>query len=208
MSRRMQQFSKSTALLRSLIHYSLCLYSSGTLSSGTSCVRTGPVSGPGASSTPFTISASNAFPSSSNSATLSESASSILDNPCNSPDSSPARRSLPNSSGANATVSSPPLFSRTSSKTKASLSRLIPFLPPDRVFIDAVFGGVFLFANFFLGFNIFLADFFFLIAFFIGVTLHSSQSSSPSPNFVLGFLSWEQYAQSTTCWSFLSQTDK
>jgi hypothetical protein len=65
---------------------SLSRYSPGTSSSGTSCVWTSFSSASSASSTPFTTSASNAFPSSSNSSTLSESAPSRLDNPCRPPD--------------------------------------------------------------------------------------------------------------------------
>jgi hypothetical protein len=65
---------------------SLSRYSPGTSSSGTSWVWTSFSSASSASSTPFTTSASNAFPSSSNSSTLSESAPSRLDNPCRPPD--------------------------------------------------------------------------------------------------------------------------
>src|SRR6266513_4991833 len=83
-----------------LTHYFLSRYSPGTSSCGTSCVRTSPAS---ASSTPFTTSASNAFPSSSNSSTLSESAPWTLDNPCKSLDCSPGR--APSPSSPNATVS-------------------------------------------------------------------------------------------------------
>ncbi len=64
----------------------------GNIIRGTSCVRTSPPSASSASSTPITTSASNAFPSSSNSSTLSESAHSTLDNPCKSPDCSSRRR--------------------------------------------------------------------------------------------------------------------
>src|SRR3984893_11835465 len=66
------------------------LKSSGKSSScGRWWVRTSPSSASGASSTPFTTSASKALPSSSNSSTLSESALSISDNPCKSPDCPP-----------------------------------------------------------------------------------------------------------------------
>src|SRR5437773_552979 len=78
-----------------LTHYFLSRYSPGTSSCGTSCVRTSPSSASSASSTPFTTSASNAFPSSSNSSTLSESAPWTLDNPCKSPDCSPDRAPSP-----------------------------------------------------------------------------------------------------------------
>src|SRR6266403_2076251 len=49
-----------------LTHF-LARYSPGTSSCDTSCVRTSPLVRSPASSTPFTTSASNAFPSSSNS---------------------------------------------------------------------------------------------------------------------------------------------
>jgi len=61
-----------TGMIRS---HSLPRYPPGTSTcGGTSCVRTSPSSVSPASSTPFTTSASNAFPCSSNSSTLSESA--------------------------------------------------------------------------------------------------------------------------------------
>src|SRR5213079_1968722 len=65
-------------------------------------------SAPPASSTPVTTSASNAFPSSSNSSTLSESAPWTLDSPCRSPDCRPKRASR--SSAGRATVSTLWLF--------------------------------------------------------------------------------------------------
>ncbi len=86
-------------------------YSPGTSSCGTSCVRTSPSSASPASSTPFTTSASNAFLSSSNSSTLSESAPWTSDNPCKSPDCWPDRP--PSPSGASATVSTLWPFSRS-----------------------------------------------------------------------------------------------
>src|SRR6059058_2175701 len=100
----------SPARREPLTLYFLPRYSSGTSSSGTSCVRTSLSSAPPASSTPVTTSASNAFPSSSNSSTLSESAPWTLDNPCRSPDW-PER--APDPSGENATVSTLWLFFRT-----------------------------------------------------------------------------------------------
>ena len=65
---------------------SLSKYSSGTSSSGTSRVRTSCSSASSARCTPETMPASKAFPSSSNSSTLSESARSRRDTPCRSPD--------------------------------------------------------------------------------------------------------------------------
>jgi len=69
--------------------YSSSRYSAGTSSSGTSRVRTSFPSRARESSTPDMTPASNAFPSCSNSSTLSESTLSTLDNPCRSPDCSP-----------------------------------------------------------------------------------------------------------------------
>src|ERR1700730_12071143 len=72
------------------------LKSSGKSSScGRWWVRTSPWSASGASSTPFTISASKALPSSSSSSTLSELAFSSSDNPCNAPDCPPDFESNP-----------------------------------------------------------------------------------------------------------------
>src|SRR5258708_5404071 len=137
-------------------HYSsLSRSSPGTSSCGTSCVRTSPSSEPSASSTPFTTSASNAFPCSSNSSTLSESAPWTLDNPCKSPDCSPAR--TPSLSNGNDTVSTLWLLPRTCS------------LSAPAVFTCAFFGAAFVFANFFLGVTLLLNSFL-LIAFFIGAT--------------------------------------
>src|SRR5690349_8662718 len=59
---------------------SLFRYSAGTSSSGTSRVLTSDTSGGLASSAPSTASASNVFPSSTNSSTLSESASATSEN--------------------------------------------------------------------------------------------------------------------------------
>src|SRR5258708_14222769 len=101
-------------MLPTLAHYSsLSRYSPGTSSCGTSCVRTSPSSVSPASSTPFTTLASNAFPCSSNSSTLSESAPCTFDNPCKSSDCSPVR--APSLSNANDTVSTLCLFPRTCS---------------------------------------------------------------------------------------------
>src|SRR5258708_1336375 len=103
-----------------LAHYSsLSRYSPGTSSCGTSCVRTSPSSESSASSTPFTTSASKAFPCSSNSSTLSESAPWTLDNPCKSPDCSPVR--TPSLSNGNDTVSTLWLFHRCHLLAQTSL---------------------------------------------------------------------------------------
>src|SRR5215472_756463 len=69
---------------------SLSSYSSGTSSCETSCVRTSPSSASGAFSTPLTIPASNAWPSSNNSSALSESAPSTTETPPKSPPPAPA----------------------------------------------------------------------------------------------------------------------
>src|SRR5580693_6894798 len=90
--------------------YSVSEYSPGTSSSGTSCVCTSCPSASPALSTPATTPASNAFPSSSNSSTLSESAPSRFDKPCKSPDCPPDR--APNPLGSNTTVSTPSLLPR------------------------------------------------------------------------------------------------
>src|ERR1700730_4595743 len=72
------------------------LKSSGKSSScGRWWVRTSPSSASGASSTPFTTSASKGLPSSSSSSTLSELASSTSDNPCQAPDCPPDFESDP-----------------------------------------------------------------------------------------------------------------
>src|SRR6266481_3816549 len=148
-----------------LTHYFLSRYSPGTSSCGTSCVRTSAASASSASSTPFTTSASNAFPSSSNSSTLSESAPWTLDNPCKSPDCSPGR--APSPSSPNATVSTLWCFPRTCSLSAPAVSSPIAFLPPAFVLTFAFFGAAFFFANFFLGVTLFLASLC-LIAIFIG----------------------------------------
>src|ERR1035441_9860680 len=145
--------------------YSLSKYSPGTSSCGTSCVRTSFSSLPPACSTPVTASASNAFPSSINSATLSESAPSMLDNPCESPDCPPLALSA---SGANASVSTLWLFLRTRVRSAAGVfAPAVVFLPRAFVFTAAFFKVGFFFANFFLGVPLFLASFF-LTVFFIG----------------------------------------
>src|SRR6266403_1831079 len=150
-----------------LTHYFLSRYSPGTSSCGTSCVRTSPASASSASSTPFTTSASNAFPSTSNSSTLSESAPWTLDNPCKSPDCSPAR--TPGLSNGNDTVSTLWVFPRTCSLSTPLVFPPVVLLPPTFVFASALFGAAFFFANFFLGVTLFFASFF-LTAFFIGTT--------------------------------------
>src|SRR5712664_1004307 len=139
-------------------HYSLSRYSPGTSSCGTSCVRTSISSASPASSTPFTTSASNAFPSSSNSSTLSESAPSTLDNPCKSPDCSP--ECGPSPSSPNATVSTLWLFSLTCFLRSTAVFRLVVFLPRAFVFTSAFFGAAFFSANFFLGVTLILVGFF------------------------------------------------
>src|ERR1039458_1451655 len=140
-------------------HYSLSKYSPGTSSCGTSCVRTSFLLAFPASSTPFTTSLSNAFPSSSNSSTLSESAPATLDNPCKSPDCRPELASRP--FGGNATVSTLWLFSGI-----CFLSALTVFAPiwTAFVFTAAFFGAGFFLADFFLGTPLFLSSF------FVGVT--------------------------------------
>src|SRR5437879_8675570 len=130
-----------------LTHYFLSRYSPGTSSCGTSCVRTSPSSASSASSTPFTTSASNAFPSSSNSSTLSESAPWTLDNPCKSPDCSPAR--VPSPSDANATVSTLWLFPRTCFLSAPTVFPPVVFFPSTFVFTSAIFGAAVFFAHFF-----------------------------------------------------------
>src|SRR5260370_12332634 len=140
-------------------HLFLSRYSPGTSSWGTSCVRTSfPLASP-ASCTPFTASASNAFPSSSNSSTLSESAPSRLDNPCKSPDC-PLERG-PSPSGANATVSTVWLFPRTGFLAARAVFPTAFFLSPAFVFVLAFFEAAF-FASFAL--SAFLIGFSFLPA--------------------------------------------
>src|SRR5229473_5657270 len=141
-----------------LTHCFLSRYSPGTSSCGTSWVRISLSSVSPASSRPFTTSASNAFPSSSNSSTLPESARWTLDNPCKSPDCSPDRS--PSPSGANATASTLLLFPRTCFLSAPAVFPPVVFLPPTFVFSSPFFG-----AAFFLGVVIFLASFF-LNAFF------------------------------------------
>src|SRR5579864_4849721 len=134
--------------------HSLSKYSSGTSSSGTSCVRTSRGSSLSASSTPITASASNAFPSSTNSSTLSELTVSDRDRPCRSPDCSPERDTGP------------------SPKNSAAPARGFPlracFLP-DVFFLAALFADTLRFAVFldlFAGFDFLVALFFGLIDFF------------------------------------------
>jgi hypothetical protein len=147
-----------------LAHYFLSRYSPGTSSCGTSCVRTSFSSLSPACSTPVTASASNAFPSSINSDTLSESAPSMLDNPCKSPDCPPLAL---RPSGANASVSTLWLFLRTRVRSAAGVFAPVVFLPRAFVFTTAFFKVGFFFANFFFGAPLFLASFF-LTVFFIG----------------------------------------
>src|SRR4029077_10777657 len=152
-------------------------YSPGTSSSGTSWVRTSLSSAAAASSTPFTISASNAFPSSSSSSTLSESAPSRLVNPCKSPDCPPARDPRP--FGVNVTVSTISLFPRTGLFRALAVFPAAFFLLPALTFTLAFFGTDFFCGNFFLGaaflpairFVCFFLDFF-LVA--IGEVYHLS----------------------------------
>src|SRR6266851_3655996 len=142
---------------RRSIHLSLSRYSPGTSSWGTSWVWTSfPLASP-ASCTPFTASASNAFPSSSNSSTLPESAASRLDNPCKSPDC-PLERG-PSPSGANATVSTVWLFPRTGFLAARAVLPTGFFLAPAFVFAPAFFEAAF-FASFAL--SAFLIGFTFL----------------------------------------------
>src|SRR5216683_7175207 len=117
-----------------LTHYFSSRYSPGTSSCGTSCVRTSPASASSASSTPFSTSASNAFPSSSNSCTLSESAPWTLDNPCKSPDCSPERE--PDSFRENVNTSRRWLSPRFCLLPAATVFPRIAFLP--RAFLFAV----------------------------------------------------------------------
>src|ERR1019366_6163165 len=145
--------------------YFLSRYSSGTSSCGTSCVRTSFSSVSPACSTPVTASASNAFPSSVNSATLSESAPSMLDNPCKSPDC-PPDLSL-SASGTNASVSTLRLFPRTRVLSAVGVLAPVVFWPRVFVFTAAFFKPGFFFANFFFGVSLFLASFF-LTVFFSG----------------------------------------
>ena len=147
-----------SATTEPLAHYSLSRYSPGTSSCGTSCVRTSFWSVSPACSTPATASASNAFPSSINSATLSESAPSMLDNPCKSPDC-PPDLSL-SASGANASVSTLWLFPRT--RVLSAVGVLAPAVcwPRAFVFTAAFFKAGFFFANFFFAVPLFLARLF------------------------------------------------
>src|SRR6266851_8022177 len=154
-----------SATTEPLAHYSLSRYSPGTSSCGTSCVRTSFWSVSPACSTPPTASASNAFPSSINSATLSESAPSMLDNPCKSPDC-PPDLSL-SASGANASVSTLWLFPRTRVLSAVGVLAPVVFWPRAFVFTAAFFKAGFFFANFFFGVPLFLARFF-LTVFFRG----------------------------------------
>jgi len=155
-----------SATTEPLAHYSLSRYSPGTSSCGTSCVRTSFWSVSPACSTPATASASNAFPSSINSATLSESAPSMLDNPCKSPDC-PPDLSI-SASGANASVSTLWLFRRTRVLSAVGVLAPVVFWPRAFVFTAAFFKAGFFFANFFFGVPLFLLARFFLTVFFSG----------------------------------------
>src|SRR5712664_3848678 len=129
-------------------------YSSGTSSSGTSWVFTSPSSASPASSTPLTSSASNAFPSSSNSSTLSEPAPAIPDNPCRSPDCPPDR--APRPLGSNTTLPIFSLFPRTFFFLRAAFFRK-----------GFLFGAIFFFAGFFLGAAFLPAAFLFAFSLFL-----------------------------------------
>src|SRR6266403_1269879 len=160
-----------------LTHYFLSRYSPGTSSSGTSCVWTSPSSASPASSTPFTTSASNEFPSSRSSSTLSEFARPALERPCRSPDWPPER--APSPAGSNVTVSTSSLFPRTrplgavavlarATFLERGLARdclTATFLAAGFACTAAFFGVAFLGAGFFASF--FLAVTFFLLWFFL-----------------------------------------
>src|ERR1019366_1481714 len=148
--------------------HSLSRYSPGTSSSGTSCVRTSFSSASSALSTPVTTSASNALPSSINSSTLSESADSMLDNPCESPDC-PADRDLSPWS-SNGSTSKLRLLVGTRFLMAPAVFAPAVFLPTVFVFPPAFFKAGFFFANFFFGAGFFLANFF-VAAFLAGLPL-------------------------------------
>src|SRR5882724_4875452 len=152
-----------SATTEPLAHYSLSRYSPGTSFCGTSCVLTSFWSMSPACSTPATASASNAFPSSINSDTLSESAPSMFDNPCKSPDCAPDV-SL-RASGANASVST--LWPRPRVLSAVGVLAPIVFRPRAFVFTAFFFKAGFFFANFFLEVPLFLTRFF-LTVFFSG----------------------------------------
>src|SRR6266404_7829919 len=149
-----------------LTHYFLSRYSPGTSSCGTSWVRISLSSVSPASSTPFTTSASNAFPSSSNSSTLSEFAPARLDNPCKSPDCPPERAESP--SRAYLTASTVWLFPRT----RFFAARLVF---PTTFFLGVAF---FFFANFFFGAAAFFAGFF-LVFFLVAIRAVYHRSAIP-----------------------------
>jgi len=139
--------------------YSSSRYSPGTSSSGTSRVRTSFPSRPLEFSTPANTPASNAFPSSNNSSTLSESALSTFDRPSRSPDCNPETSREDSSE-----LSSWPLF-RLVLRTALAL-----FVFAGTLFLATVLSGtVFLFANrFCAGRSGFLAALFFdLVDFFL-----------------------------------------
>jgi hypothetical protein len=96
---------------------------------------------------------------------LSESAPSMLDNPCKSPDCPPDLSV--SVSGANASVSTLWLFPRT--RVLGAIGVLAPAVlwPRAFVFSAAFFKAGFFFANFFFGLPLFLARFF-LTVFFSG----------------------------------------
>ena len=118
---------------RAISRHSSSRYSPGTSSSGTSRVRTSFPSRSPESSTPATIPASNEFPSSNNSSTLSESTLSTLDKPCRSPDCNPE--------GSGRRLDEPAW------RRSLRLFLLIPIL----VFSPGVFANAFFFAVAFFG---------------------------------------------------------
>src|SRR6201984_906569 len=136
-----------------LTHHSVSRYSAGTSSCGTSCVRASTSSASSASSTPITTSASNAFPSSSNSSTLSESAHSTLDNPCKSPDSS-LSVAPSSSNSSSATTSTLWLIHCTCLLWTLVLFSPVVFCPSNLA--SAFWGVVFFFGNLLLAGFVFL----------------------------------------------------
>src|SRR5258708_2560726 len=143
--------------------YSSSKYSSGTSSAGTSRVCTSRSSEFVACSTPATTSASNAFPSSSNSSTLSESAPSAFERPCKSPDWRPERVS--SWSGKNASVSTLRVLWRICFFGAFTFFAAIFFLLPAFAFAVFFFGDAFFFfAAFFL--SVFLRVVFLLAVLF------------------------------------------
>jgi hypothetical protein len=118
-----------------------------------------------ASSTPVTVSASNAFPSSINSLTLSEFAASTLDSPYKSPDCSPERD--PGSPRENAAVPTRWLFAPVCFLPARAVFLPVVFLPAAFLLVAVFFGADF-FANF-LGVLFFLASSFVAVTFLLPV---------------------------------------